>query len=178
MSRDFRGLCERHGIAQSVGRIGSSQDNAVAESFWASLKRELVSPLPLRHAGRGPPGDHRLDQPLQRRTAARSLGNVPPIEWELRFTRRRLASRITMCPADGGKAKIRGPKWVWRLASAEQMGNSLAYWLFARKSAGPGERSPALSSPLPAVEGTLWLSGVDCSMEFVDGRHAGQHTEA
>ena len=29
-------------IAQSVGRIGSCQDNAVAESFWATLKRELV----------------------------------------------------------------------------------------------------------------------------------------
>jgi hypothetical protein len=29
--------------------------------------------------------------------------------------------------------QIRGPKWVWRLASAVQMGNSLAYWLFARK---------------------------------------------
>lgn len=31
-------------------------------------------------------------------------------------------------------SQIRGPKWVWRLASAAQTGNSLAYWLFARKS--------------------------------------------
>jgi hypothetical protein len=33
------------------------------------------------------------------------------------------------------QSQIRGPKWVWRLASTVQMGNSLAYWLFARKSA-------------------------------------------
>ena len=32
--------------------------------------------------------------------------------------------------------EIRGPKWAWRVASAAQMGNSLAYWLFARKSPG------------------------------------------
>jgi hypothetical protein len=35
------------------------------------------------------------------------------------------------------QSQIRGPKWVWRLASAVQMGNSLAYWLFARKSPEP-----------------------------------------
>jgi hypothetical protein len=33
-------------------------------------------------------------------------------------------------------------------------------------------------APEPAVGGTLWLSGVDCSMEFVDGRPAAKHTEA
>jgi hypothetical protein len=30
------------------------------------------------------------------------------------------------------------------------------------------------SGSQPDGEGTLWLSGVDCSMEFVDGRHGGQ----
>jgi hypothetical protein len=29
--------------------------------------------------------------------------------------------------------QIRGPKWVWRIASAVQMGNAAVYWLFARK---------------------------------------------
>jgi len=36
-------------------------------------------------------------------------------------------------------SQIRGPKWVWRLASAAQMGNSLAYWLFARTSTDPAD---------------------------------------
>ncbi len=31
------------GLAQSVGRVGSSADNALAEAFFSSLKRELVN---------------------------------------------------------------------------------------------------------------------------------------
>jgi transposase InsO family protein len=37
----FAELCARHGVVQSMGRIGDSLDNAVAESFFATLKREL-----------------------------------------------------------------------------------------------------------------------------------------
>jgi transposase InsO family protein len=37
----FAGLCDHHGVVQSMGRIGDSLDNAVAESFFATLKREL-----------------------------------------------------------------------------------------------------------------------------------------
>lgn len=42
MSNDFRALCERNGIAQSVRRTGSCHDYAVAESLWATMKREFV----------------------------------------------------------------------------------------------------------------------------------------
>ena len=41
-SDDYRQLCRRLGITQSMGSVGDSYDNAMAESFWASLKRELV----------------------------------------------------------------------------------------------------------------------------------------
>jgi transposase InsO family protein len=41
-SDDYRRLCARFGITQSMGTVGDSYDNAMAESFWASLKRELV----------------------------------------------------------------------------------------------------------------------------------------
>jgi transposase InsO family protein len=41
-SSDYRQLCEKFGITQSMGTVGDSYDNAMAESFWASLKRELV----------------------------------------------------------------------------------------------------------------------------------------
>lgn len=37
----FAGLCDHHGVVQSMGRIGDWLDNAVAESFFATLKREL-----------------------------------------------------------------------------------------------------------------------------------------
>lgn len=41
-SADFRALLERHGIEPSMSRTGNCYDNAVAESFFATLKRELV----------------------------------------------------------------------------------------------------------------------------------------
>ena len=41
-SSGFQDTCRRLGIRQSMGRIGSSADNAMAESFNASLKRETL----------------------------------------------------------------------------------------------------------------------------------------
>lgn len=40
-SHDFTNTCHQHGIRQSMGRTGSSYDNALAEAFFATLKREL-----------------------------------------------------------------------------------------------------------------------------------------
>ncbi|WP_375335284.1 IS3 family transposase [Micromonospora sp. CP22] len=40
-SADFTDACQRHGIRRSMGRIGSSYDNALAEAFFATCKREL-----------------------------------------------------------------------------------------------------------------------------------------
>jgi putative transposase len=90
MGRDFRTLCKRHRIDQSVGRIGSSQDNAVAESFWATLKRELVSRY--RFASRTE-ARRAIIAWINHYNAVRlhsTLGNVPPLEWELRYAHRDL----------------------------------------------------------------------------------------
>ncbi|WP_282694655.1 integrase core domain-containing protein [Streptomyces sp. CC208A] len=38
----FAEVCRAHGIRRSMGRVGSSYDNALAESFFATLKRELL----------------------------------------------------------------------------------------------------------------------------------------
>ncbi|MEV5785005.1 IS3 family transposase [Streptomyces sp. NPDC052287] len=38
----FAQVCHRFGIRRSMGRVGSSYDNALAESFWQGLKRETV----------------------------------------------------------------------------------------------------------------------------------------
>lgn len=40
-SSDFAAACDRHGVRRSMGRVGSSYDNALAEAFFATLKREL-----------------------------------------------------------------------------------------------------------------------------------------
>ncbi len=41
-SRAYAELCSRLGVTQSMGAVGSSADNALAESFNATLKRELL----------------------------------------------------------------------------------------------------------------------------------------
>src|SRR5262249_24284578 len=41
-SAAYRQVLDSHHIAQSVGRPGTCWDNAVAESFFATLKNELV----------------------------------------------------------------------------------------------------------------------------------------
>ena len=42
-SRAFQRCLESHGIAQSMSRPGNPWDNAVAESFFKTLKRELIN---------------------------------------------------------------------------------------------------------------------------------------
>ena len=41
-SREYRGHLATHGLIQSMSRAGNCWDNAVSESFFASLKKELV----------------------------------------------------------------------------------------------------------------------------------------
>jgi transposase InsO family protein len=41
-SKDFATLCKALGVIQSMGGVGSSADNALAESFNATLKREIL----------------------------------------------------------------------------------------------------------------------------------------
>ncbi|WP_435797969.1 integrase core domain-containing protein [Streptomyces klenkii] len=41
-SRDFPDACRRAGVAQSIGAVGSSADNAAAESWNAAFKRETL----------------------------------------------------------------------------------------------------------------------------------------
>jgi len=87
MSKDFRRLCKRHRISQSVGRIGSSADNAAAESFWSSLKRELVHRY--RFVTRAE-ATAAITAWIRHYNAVRlhsSLRNVPPLEWELSYRR-------------------------------------------------------------------------------------------
>lgn len=42
-SIDFGNLCEALGVTQSMGAVGTSADNAAAESLWATMKREVLN---------------------------------------------------------------------------------------------------------------------------------------
>ncbi|PSK96133.1 transposase InsO family protein [Murinocardiopsis flavida] len=46
-SKEFAELCDRLGVTRSMGAVGSSADNAAAESFNATLKRETLQGLGL-----------------------------------------------------------------------------------------------------------------------------------
>ena len=45
-SRDFAELAKANGVELSIGRVGDCFDNAVAESFFATIKRELIETRP------------------------------------------------------------------------------------------------------------------------------------
>lgn len=82
LSGDYRQLVVDLGMRQSVGRTGVCWDNAVAESFWSSLKRELVHRyrFPDRTSAR-----RAIFAWINRYNRLRlhsSLGYVPPMEWE------------------------------------------------------------------------------------------------
>ena len=46
-SDQYRRLCERFDVIQSMGAVGTSADNSLAESFNASLKREVLKDEPV-----------------------------------------------------------------------------------------------------------------------------------
>jgi len=46
-SKDYARLCGQLGVAQSLGGVGSSADNALAESFNATMKREVLAGAPV-----------------------------------------------------------------------------------------------------------------------------------
>ena len=51
-SRAFQRCLEAHRIAQSMSRPGNPRDNALAESFFKTLKRELVNDKALKAVAR------------------------------------------------------------------------------------------------------------------------------
>jgi putative transposase len=81
-STEFAQLCAHPQVVKSMGATGICWDNAAAESFFATLKRELVHRyrFPDRASARraifawiNRYNHHRLHS---------SLGYVPPVEWE------------------------------------------------------------------------------------------------
>ena len=87
-SEDFQRLLAHHGIDCSMSRKGDCWDNAVAESFFASLKKERVYTKP-RYRTRD---EARADlfeyiegfyNPQRRHS---TIGGVSPVEFEHRFS--------------------------------------------------------------------------------------------
>jgi putative transposase len=80
---DYAALLAGRGIAQSLGRPGTCWDNAVAESFFASLKLELIdrqgwaTRAQVRHAA----FDY-IERFYKRQRLHSTLGYLTPAEYE------------------------------------------------------------------------------------------------
>lgn len=59
----FGNCCRQMGVRPSMGTVGDAFDNAMAESFFASLECELIDRKTFK-TRRGPPGSVHLDRRL------------------------------------------------------------------------------------------------------------------
>lgn len=85
-SRSFRRCLDSHGIAQSVSRPGTPLDNAVAESFFKTLKRELAEER--SHGTRGEAKRDifkRIELYYNRVRMHSTLGYMSPVEYERQY---------------------------------------------------------------------------------------------
>ena len=82
-SAEFRKLLQRHGVRQSLSRPRQCWDNAVAESFFSTLKTELVyrQPLPTRVAARQAVFEY-IEVFYNRKRIHSALGYRSPADYE------------------------------------------------------------------------------------------------
>ncbi len=93
VSKDFAALCHQFGVVRSRGAVGGSADNAAAESFNASMKRETLQGAkrwPTARAARLAVFRWATRYNTRRRHSA--LGQQSPIAYEQRSTTLALAA--------------------------------------------------------------------------------------
>jgi transposase InsO family protein len=90
-SDEFRGFCTANGVRPSVGRTGICYDNAVAESFFATIKKELIHirPWPTIDMLRAAVFEY-IESYYNRRRRHSTIGYDTPIEYEHKHTLTRL----------------------------------------------------------------------------------------
>lgn len=89
VARDFAQVREELDVVRSRGAVGTSADNAAAESFNASLKRDPAGAKELVRGTRGPPCGLPVGHHNTRRRHS-SIGQISPITYEQRSN--------TLCP--------------------------------------------------------------------------------
>ena len=84
-SKEFRQLLAQWGVSQSLSRRGNCWDNAVSESFFATMEVELLPYLRLQNIeeARREIG-YWMEQVYNRRRLHSSLGYCAPVEYEQR----------------------------------------------------------------------------------------------
>lgn len=85
-SKEFADYCKRHKIRRSLGRTGICYDNAVAESFFATYKKELIHTRPWPHLATLKKHTFTWIETYYNHTRRHStLGYLTPTEYELGY---------------------------------------------------------------------------------------------
>jgi transposase InsO family protein len=84
-SAEYRALLQAHGIQVSMSRIGNCWDNAVAESFFATLKTELVHATRWRARSQATSAiADFIERWYNRQRRHSSLGYISPVAYEMK----------------------------------------------------------------------------------------------
>jgi len=84
-SLDYRNALKRHGIVPSMSRTGNCWDNAVAESFFSTLKTEVAREHPTRAAARLAVFEY-IEAFYNRQRRHSAIGYDTPVGHEDKFT--------------------------------------------------------------------------------------------
>lgn len=84
-SNDYLDFCADHQLRPSAGRVATCFDNAVAESFWESLKRECIQHRVFATRAEARRAIFRWINWYNTARLHSTLGHVPPIEWEHQY---------------------------------------------------------------------------------------------
>ena len=92
-SAEFRALCAAHGVQQSMGKTGVCWDNALAESFFATYKLELIElrSWPTRARTRTATV-HWIEAVYNRQRRHSAIDMLSPVDYENKFWNRRAAA--------------------------------------------------------------------------------------
>ncbi len=92
-SHDFRNILKQHGFIASMSRKGNCYDNAPMESFWGTLKQELIHHLRYRTRREAIRGITEYIEIFYRRQRLQArLGFLSPVNYERRYYARLLAA--------------------------------------------------------------------------------------
>lgn len=88
-SQHFLAVCQRANVQVSMGSVGDCYDNAMAESFFATLETELIDQQPRRRFQNRAQAQTKIFDyvegfynPLRRHSA---LGQISPVDYETRY---------------------------------------------------------------------------------------------
>jgi transposase InsO family protein len=84
-SNDYLAYCHARQLRPSVGRTGVCWDNAVAESFWESLKRECVQGRVFATRVEARRAIFKWINWYNTSRLHSSLDHIPPLQWEQRY---------------------------------------------------------------------------------------------